>query len=113
MMAGMDASAMNTNPPAGHRAPGAQVRAALGAVPGSSLQKYILPEHPGEAVRVIASAGAVDRRVYVDPQSLAVLNVIGEEDRPPNIAVPSRRNTGGGAASGRQSVKKRRRVAVS
>ncbi|MEJ7661840.1 MAG: hypothetical protein WKG07_20800 [Hymenobacter sp.] len=104
MMAGMDASAMNTNPPAGHRhparggttrygagitscravripfiiwlsltgtiylwrpqlealldrpydhlpvagrtvSPDAQVRAAPAAVPGSSLHKYVLPEH--------------------------------------------------------------------
>jgi uncharacterized iron-regulated membrane protein len=110
MMAGMDTSAMNGNPPNGRRTPGArwynavwrwhfyaglfcipfiiwlsltgtiylwrpqlealldwpydrlpvagrtvspdaQVGAALGAVPGSSLHKYILPEHPGNAVR--------------------------------------------------------------
>lgn len=143
-MAGMDASAMNTNPPAGHRTPGArwynavwrwhfyaglfcipfiiwlsltgtiylwrpqlealldrpydhlpvagrtvlpdaQVRAALGAVPRSSLHKYVLPEKPGNAVRVIVSADGVDHRVYVDPHSLAVLRVIGEEDRPLNV----------------------------
>ena len=143
-MAGMDASAMNTNPPDGHRAsgarwynavwrwhfyaglfcipfiiwlsltgtiylwrpqlealldrpydhlpvagrtvsPDAQVGAALAAVPGSSLHKYVLREHPGNAVRVIVSADGVDHRVYVDPHSLAVLKVIGEEDRPLNV----------------------------
>lgn len=65
--------------------PDAQVSAALGAVPGSSLHKYILPEKPGNAVRVIVSADGVDHRVYVDPRSLAVLRVIGEEGRPLNV----------------------------
>ncbi|WP_342454631.1 PepSY-associated TM helix domain-containing protein [Sphingomonas sp. H160509] len=65
--------------------PDAQVRVALAAVPRSSLHKYVLPEHPGNAVRVIVSADGVDHRVYVDPHSLAVLKVIGEEDRPLNV----------------------------
>ena len=65
--------------------PDAQVDAALRAVPGSALHKYMLPEDAGEAVRVIVSAGGVDMRVYVDPRSLAVLHVIGEDDRPLNV----------------------------
>ena len=36
-------------------------------------------------MRVIVAAGGVDRRVYVDPHTLAVLHVIGEDDRPLNI----------------------------
>lgn len=65
--------------------PDAQVGAALAAVPGSSLHRYVLPEHPGSAVRVIVTAGGRDERVYVDPYSRAVLTVIGEEDRPLNM----------------------------
>lgn len=65
--------------------PDAQVGAALKAVPGSSLHKYVLPEQPRQAVRVIVTAGGVDERVYVDPHSLAVLKVIGEDDRPLNV----------------------------
>lgn len=65
--------------------PDAQVGAALRAVPGSSLHKYLLPDHPGHAVRVIVTARGVDHRVYVEPNSLAVLKVIGEEDRPLNV----------------------------
>ena len=65
--------------------PDAQVHAALRAIPGSSLHKYVLPEHAGAAVRVIVTAGGGDKRVYVDPHSLAVLHVIGEDDRPLNV----------------------------
>ena len=64
--------------------PDAQVDAAIRTIPGSSLHKYILPD-AGEAVQVIVTASGVDQRVYVDPHSLAVLNVIGEDDRPLNV----------------------------
>ena len=65
--------------------PDAQIGAVVRAVPGSSLHKYVLPESPRHAVRIIVAAGGVDRRVYVDPHSLAVLNVVREEDRPLNV----------------------------
>jgi uncharacterized iron-regulated membrane protein len=65
--------------------PDAQVGAALRAVPGSSLHRYVLADHPGAAVRIIVSADGVDRRVYVDPHSLAVLKIIAEDDRPLNV----------------------------
>lgn len=63
-------------------APDAQVAAAVRAVPGSHLHKYILPERPGEAVRVLVMAHGADSRVYVDPRTLAVLHVVREEKRP-------------------------------
>ena len=73
-------------PVAGQTAsPDAQVGAALRAVPGSSLHRYVLPERPEQAVRIVVSKGGVDHRVYVDPHSLAVLKIVGEEDRPLNV----------------------------
>lgn len=62
--------------------PDAQVAAALAAVPGSTLHKYILPQGPDRAVRILVSEHGVDRRVYVDPRSCAVLKVVTEEKRP-------------------------------
>lgn len=66
-------------------APDAQVAAALAAVPGSSLDKYVLPQRPDGAVRVLVSRGGADMRVYVDPRSLAVLKVATEEKRPMRV----------------------------
>jgi uncharacterized iron-regulated membrane protein len=62
--------------------PEAQVAAALRAVPGASLHKYILPQAPDQAVRILVTQAGVDQRVYVDPHSLAVLHVAREEGRP-------------------------------
>lgn len=63
-------------------APDAQVAAALHAVPGSTLHKYIIPEGPGEAVRILVSDHGEDMRVTLDPRSLVVLKVEMEERRP-------------------------------
>ena len=65
--------------------PDAQIAAAQRAVPGSSLHKYVLPEGRQQAVRVIVTARGVDQRVYVDPHSVAILKIIGEDDRPLNV----------------------------
>ena len=65
--------------------PGDQVRTALSAVPGSSLSKYVLPQSPNQAVRILVSAGGETRRVYVDPHTLAILKVEAENDRPFNL----------------------------
>ena len=71
---------------AGERAtPAAIVAAATGAVPGSRLKKYRLPEAPGEAVRVIVTAGGDATRVYVDPYRLTVLVTVREDERPMNV----------------------------
>ena len=62
--------------------PDAQVAAALAAVPGSTLDKYILPQSPGDAVQILVARHGVDKRVYLDPHDLAILNVVTEEKRP-------------------------------
>jgi uncharacterized iron-regulated membrane protein len=62
--------------------PDAQAAAAVRAVPGSTLHKYILPQAPDEAVRILVTRGGEDTRVYVDPRTLAVLHTITEEKRP-------------------------------
>lgn len=63
----------------------AQVRAALAAVPRSSLHKYQLPQGANAATRVIVSAAEGDVRVYVDPYSLRVLRVERESTRPMRV----------------------------
>ncbi len=65
----------------------AEVGAAMRTVPGSSLRKYVLPDDPRQAVRVIVTANGIDTRVYVDPRSHAILKVIDEDDRPLNVVM--------------------------
>lgn len=67
-----------TGQPAGAAA---QAQAALAAVPGSTLFAYELPTAPDTAVRVIVKRGDERLRVYLHPETLAVLKVVGEEDR--------------------------------
>lgn len=62
--------------------PDAQVAAAVRAVPGSAFDKYILPQHPDDAVSVLVSKHGVDTRVRLNPETLQVLQVIQEEHRP-------------------------------
>jgi uncharacterized iron-regulated membrane protein len=63
----------------------AQVRAAMAAVPGSSLHDYELPTAPDSSVRVLVGKGAQEFRVYVHPQTLQILHVADEEKRPMRI----------------------------
>ncbi|GLQ88961.1 PepSY-associated TM helix domain-containing protein [Dyella flagellata] len=63
------------------QAPSAQVAAALHAVPGSVLNAYVLPESSEAATRVLLGRGSELIRVFVDPSTLQVLNVVGENDR--------------------------------
>ncbi|MFA6113357.1 MAG: PepSY domain-containing protein [Sphingomonas sp.] len=58
-----------------------QAAAAVRAVPGSVLHRYQLPDTPDQAVQVIVGAGARETRVYVHPQSLAVLKTVDEDQR--------------------------------
>lgn len=60
----------------------AQAAAALAAVPGGRVKTYILPTAVDAAVRVLVSdpEGAL-WRVYVHPQTLAILHKVAEEDR--------------------------------
>jgi uncharacterized iron-regulated membrane protein len=64
---------------------GAQVQAALGAVSGSSLHYYELPQTAQSAVRVIVGRRAEEFRVYVHPQTLNILSVVNEDNRPMNV----------------------------
>ncbi len=61
--------------------PDAQVAAARAAVPGSSLRKYVLPQAPNAAVRIIVTRGGQDSRVFLDPTRLRVLAVEREDRR--------------------------------
>jgi len=65
-----------------HRATAnAQTRAALAAVPGSTLDSYQLPYTSASAAEVLVDKGAAQYRVYVHPETLAVLHVDNEDHR--------------------------------
>lgn len=59
----------------------AQVNAALAAVPGSTLNAYELSPGPTAAARVIVGHDTETYRVYLHPQTLAVLSVQNTDDR--------------------------------
>lgn len=61
--------------------PAAQAMAAVEAVPRSVLRAYELPRSADAATRIIVSQGGEDIRVYVDPQTTAVMKTVAEEDR--------------------------------
>ncbi|MBX3441569.1 MAG: PepSY domain-containing protein [Planctomyces sp.] len=66
----------------GSRSPAeAQVRAALEAFPGSVPASYELPETPQSAGRVVVQHEGVATRVYVHPETLAILHTIPENER--------------------------------
>ena len=58
-----------------------QAAAAVRAVPGSVLHRYQLPETDAQAVQVIVGRGKMETRVYVHPQTLAILKMIDEDRR--------------------------------
>ncbi len=67
-----------------HSAPASaaeQIRAALAAVPDSTLNAYELPTAPDAAARVIVRQDGAAIRVYVHPETLKVLATIPENDR--------------------------------
>ncbi|WP_066718708.1 PepSY-associated TM helix domain-containing protein [Sphingomonas pituitosa] len=69
-------------PVTGPRASAAdQAAAAVRAVPGSVLHRYQLPATDREAVQIIVGKGAQETRVYVHPQTLAVLKTVDEDQR--------------------------------
>ncbi len=59
----------------------AQVKAALAAVPGTTLAAYEVPRSPNAAVRVVVQRSRDKTRVYVHPETLQVLHLIHEDDR--------------------------------
>jgi uncharacterized iron-regulated membrane protein len=65
-----------------HRATvNAQVQAALAAVPGGTLDSYQLPYTSTSASEVLVDKGAAQFRVYIHPQTLAVLHIDNEDHR--------------------------------
>jgi uncharacterized iron-regulated membrane protein len=59
-----------------------QVKAAVAAVPGATFRAYQLPETAEQAVQILVGRpGGPAVRVYVHPQSLAILKTIGDENR--------------------------------
>ncbi|HEX4505095.1 MAG TPA: PepSY domain-containing protein [Alphaproteobacteria bacterium] len=65
--------------------PSAQVRAAMTALPEASLQSVELPATETGATRVILNDRGVATRVYVHPDTLAILKIVPEDDRLMNI----------------------------
>jgi uncharacterized iron-regulated membrane protein len=59
----------------------AQVQAALAAVPGSTLDAYELPHTSSSAAQVLVDKGTQQFRVYIHPQTLAVLHIDNEDHR--------------------------------
>ena len=67
-----------------HQAPAsaaAQVQAALSAFPGSTPTGYELPTSANAAARVIVRKDGEALRVYVHPESLAILHTVPENER--------------------------------
>lgn len=54
------------------------VAAATAAVPGSKLAGLMLPEYPDQAARVLVSAHGERTRVYVHPDTLAIIRTLEE-----------------------------------
>lgn len=70
----------------GTRATAEQIaRTAVAAVPGSTLHYYELPPSNDAAVRVIVGIGKKEYRVYINPQTLAILHTISEDSRFENV----------------------------
>lgn len=59
----------------------AQINAALAAVPNAAFNAYQLPETQQSAVQILLKQQGSLMRVYVHPQTLAVLNIVREDDR--------------------------------
>ncbi|MCA0200710.1 MAG: PepSY domain-containing protein, partial [Proteobacteria bacterium] len=62
-------------------APSEIAAAAIAAVPGSVLHRYVLPDDTRDAVQVIVGAGARETRVFVHPASREILKAVDEEER--------------------------------
>jgi uncharacterized iron-regulated membrane protein len=55
------------------------VAAALAYAPGSKLAGIVLREHPDQAARVLVSEHGARTRVYVHPDTLAILKIVDEQ----------------------------------
>jgi uncharacterized iron-regulated membrane protein len=83
--AALDAPYRNVTFVGASASPSRIAAAAVAAVPGSVLHRYQLPDSSRDAVQVIVGVGATEHRVYVHPQSLAILKAEEEEMRPMRI----------------------------
>ncbi|MBA4030942.1 MAG: peptidase [Planctomyces sp.] len=59
----------------------AQIQAAVASLPSGRFVSYELPRGPGTATRIVVRHGEESSRVYIHPQSLAVLQTVVEKDR--------------------------------
>jgi uncharacterized iron-regulated membrane protein len=59
----------------------AQVKAALVAIPGSTLDSYQLPYTSTSDAEVLVDKGAAQYRVYIHPQTLTILHIDSEDHR--------------------------------
>jgi uncharacterized iron-regulated membrane protein len=59
----------------------AQVQAALAAVPGTTLDSYQLPNTATSSAEILVDKGSEQFRVYVHPQTLAILKIDNEDHR--------------------------------
>ena len=59
----------------------AQIQAALAAIPGTTLDSYQLPYTATSAAQVLVDRGSAQFRVYVHPQTLAILKIDNEDFR--------------------------------
>ena len=57
----------------------AAVAAAIAAVPGSTLAGIMLPEYPDQAARVLVSDHGARTRVYLHPDTLAVIRTVSDD----------------------------------
>ena len=62
-----------------------EIETAVKAVPGSNLHFYQLPRTASSAVQIIVGRNAEEYRVYVNPQTLAVLRVVNQNRRPMTV----------------------------
>lgn len=58
-----------------------QTAGALEAVPGTELRSYQIPADRHAATQILVGEGARMMRVYVHPETLAVLKIVDEDDR--------------------------------
>jgi uncharacterized iron-regulated membrane protein len=63
-----------------------QVQAALAAAPGATLDSYQLPASPASAAQVLVDKGSQQFRIYIHPQTLAVLKVQDDDHRIERLA---------------------------
>ena len=54
-------------------------------MPGGTLDSYVLPASGTAAAQVLVDKGAQQFRVYIHPQTLAVLHLVNEDKRLENV----------------------------